>query len=81
MKHRRSPLPVDGLDLSNDDLILNARQMCGWMGVSYVTWARWRVKGEGPPYIKASPRSFLYRVGDARRWMAARTRNAVEASA
>jgi len=37
--------------------------------VAEATLADWRVKGEGPQFVKNGPRQVLYRVGDLRVWV------------
>jgi hypothetical protein len=37
------------------------------------TAQRWRVNGEGPPYVRLGPRRIAYRVADVERWLTERT--------
>jgi hypothetical protein len=37
------------------------------------TAQRWRVNGEGPPYVRLGPRRIAYRVADVERWLTVRT--------
>jgi hypothetical protein len=37
------------------------------------TAQRWRVNGEGPPYVRVGARRIAYRVADVERWLAERT--------
>ncbi len=37
------------------------------------TAARWRVSGDGPPFVRLGPRRISYRLADCELWAAART--------
>jgi predicted DNA-binding transcriptional regulator AlpA len=37
------------------------------------TAARWRVTGEGPPFVRVGPRRIAYRLADCEQWAATRT--------
>lgn len=37
------------------------------------TAARWRVSGDGPPFVRLGPRRIAYRLADCEQWAAART--------
>lgn len=39
-----------------------------YIGVSRSTLAKWRIKGEGPPYHRCGPRIVYYLEGEIDRW-------------
>ena len=41
--------------------------------ISPRTAQRWRVTGDGPPFIRLGRRRVIYRVADIERWLAERT--------
>jgi predicted DNA-binding transcriptional regulator AlpA len=59
-------------DLS-DDALVSAKDLAA-LGLAHrVTLCRWRERREGPPFIRLSPGRVAYRMGDVRKWLAART--------
>lgn len=65
--------PLSELDLDNPNLLLKSNQLCKWLGISHPTIVRWRIEGIGPPVIKLSKRSFVYRTSDVLSWLDRRT--------
>jgi predicted DNA-binding transcriptional regulator AlpA len=61
-----SPLPTD------DDVLIAADKLPGYIGVARQTLARWRTEGHGPAFVKVG-RLVVYRVGDVRQWLRERT--------
>ncbi len=60
-------------DPFHDDQVVTAAEL-EKMGYGHrVTLTRRRKTGDGPPFIKISPHRIGYRMGDVRRWAAART--------
>lgn len=55
------------------DDFLTTNQFCLLHHVSPRTAERWRVTGDGPPFVRIGPRRVLYRTADAREWAARRT--------
>lgn len=41
-----SPLPID------DDALIRADKLSGYIGVAQQTLARWRTEGQGPAFVK-----------------------------
>ena len=41
--------------------------------ISQRTAQRWRVTGDGPPFVRLGRRRVIYRIADAERWLAERT--------
>lgn len=41
--------------------------------VSRRTAQRWRVTGDGPPFVRLGPRRLVYRLADCEAWAAAQT--------
>ena len=56
----------------SDDELLATRDMARWLGCSVQWLTIGRHKGYGPPYSRIAKKMIRYRVGDARRWLAAR---------
>lgn len=48
-------------------------RFCKATGTPKRTAQRWRLTGEGPPYVRLGPRRIAYRPEDVRAWIAART--------
>jgi len=53
----------------SDRYCVRAKEAAKFLGVAEATLADWRVKGEGPQFVKNGPRQVLYRVGDLRVWV------------
>ena len=56
-----------------DDTYLTERQFCERYRVSARTAQRWRVTGDGPPFVRLGPHKIVYRLSDAETWAARRT--------
>lgn len=54
------------------DTHLSPQALAERLGVSLRTVERWRISGEGPPFLRAGGRRVLYRVSDVERWEAGR---------
>jgi predicted DNA-binding transcriptional regulator AlpA len=48
-------------------------QFCDRFGITARTAQRWRVSGEGPPWVRLGVRRIAYREADCERWAAERT--------
>ncbi len=48
--------------------MLSTAQLAERLGVTQVTLRSWRMREQGPPYIRISPRRVRYRVEDVERW-------------
>lgn len=48
---------------------LTTQQAAARLGVSTSWLEKLRVRGDGPPYYKVSPRRVLYRIADLTAWM------------
>jgi len=55
------------------DAYLTERQFCRRYRVSARTAQRWRVTGDGPPFVRLGPHKIVYRFSDAEAWAAGRT--------
>ena len=70
--HRR---PVEATNQAHDlpATYLTERQFCELYHVSARTAQRWRVTGDGPPFVRIGPHKIVYRMSDAESWAAGRT--------
>lgn len=55
------------------DLYLNERDFSARYQISTRTLQRWRLTGDGAPYVRCGPRRILYPLAAAEAWAAART--------
>jgi predicted DNA-binding transcriptional regulator AlpA len=55
------------------EVYLTEREFSERYGVPARTAQRWRVSGDGPPYVRLGPRRIAYRLADCEAWAAART--------
>jgi predicted DNA-binding transcriptional regulator AlpA len=55
------------------DEYLSDEQACTLLHVTPRTTCRWRVEGDGPPFIRAGGRRILYRRADLEGWLNRRT--------
>lgn len=46
-----------------------------YLNLSASTLAKMRLRGDGPPYVKAGPRVVLYRISDLEAWLTERLRH------
>lgn len=53
--------------------LIDERELARLTGIKVATWAKWRAKGEGPPYFKLG-RLCRYRVSAVEHWIAERER-------
>ncbi len=56
----------------NPDDLLTTKQVAAWLGMGAVTLEIWRCRGEGPPFIKLTPRMVRYQRGGVLNWLAQR---------
>lgn len=61
--------------LDNDDYLASPLEAAVFTKSSTSTLAKRRVYGDGPPFIRLSPRKIAYRVGDLKKWVASRQFN------
>jgi predicted DNA-binding transcriptional regulator AlpA len=52
---------------------LNEDQFCARYCVSSRSAQRWRITGDGPPFVRLGPRRIVYRLSDCEAWAAAQT--------
>jgi predicted DNA-binding transcriptional regulator AlpA len=52
---------------------LSEREFSARFGIPPRTLQRWRLTGDGPPYVRLGPRRIAYREADAEAWAASRT--------
>jgi hypothetical protein len=52
---------------------LDEQAFCHRYCVSRRTAQRWRITGDGPPFVRVGPRRVLYRLQDCESWTAAQT--------
>jgi predicted DNA-binding transcriptional regulator AlpA len=55
------------------DVYLTERQYCERYHLAPRTAQRWRVTGEGPPWVRLGPHKIVYRLSDVERWVLAHT--------
>ena len=53
---------------------LRVPEAAEYLGLSTSTLAKMRLRGDGPPYLKAGSRIVLYDLGDLEAWLATRRR-------
>lgn len=56
------------------EILLTVEEAAARLKISKHTLNRWRVTGEGPPFIKYGPRLVRYREGALDEWARTRTR-------
>ncbi len=52
---------------------LTEAQFCEGWRVAQRSAQRWRVTGDGPPFVRVGPRRILYRLEDVEHWALERT--------
>lgn len=52
--------------------LLSAKDTARMLGVHFNTLSKWRIRGSGPPFIKAGTR-VIYRFSEVERWLDSRT--------
>ena len=48
---------------------VRSAQAATYLGISPSTLAKWRMRGEGPPFHRCGPRIVLYFIGDLDSWL------------
>lgn len=76
-KLNREPLDVSAIV---SDRLLNTRELCGYLGVSYPTVTRWRTEGIGPAFVTLGKRRVAYRLSAVNAWLANREGTSVNAA-
>src|SRR5215471_2639068 len=72
------PAGADNQFRGSGDAYLTERQFCERYRVSARTAQRWRVTGDGPPFVRLGPHKIVYRLSDAETWaLAERSRIAL----
>jgi hypothetical protein len=56
-----------------DGVYLDEQSFCDQYHIGRRTAQRWRVTGDGPPFVRVGPRRVIYRLADCEAWAAART--------
>jgi predicted DNA-binding transcriptional regulator AlpA len=56
-----------------DNQYLSEKQVSEKYRLARRTLQRWRVTGEGPPFVRLGPKRIVYRLSDCEAWAAART--------
>jgi predicted DNA-binding transcriptional regulator AlpA len=54
---------------------MRPRDAASYLGASESTLAKWRLRGDGPPYSKCGPRLIIYDIADIDAWIAGRKRS------
>jgi hypothetical protein len=60
-------------DTRTDSEYITEDEFCGRYFISPRTAQRWRVTGDGPPWVRLGQRKIAYRLSDCEAWAAART--------
>ncbi len=71
-----SSTPLTGMPSQSrgmGDAYLTEPQFCKMYHVAPRTAQRWRVTGDGPPFVRLGPHKIVYRLSDTEKWAAART--------
>jgi hypothetical protein len=55
------------------EIYLTESDFCSQYLVKPRTAQRWRISGDGPPFVRVGPRRIAYRFSDCERWAAGRT--------
>ena len=63
------------------DEVMGVAETCQLVGAGKSTLARWRMRGEGPPFVVVGPRFIRYRRSAVDAWMASRERTMTSAGA
>jgi len=63
---------VDGTQADTSDFLTDA-ETAHTLHVTTKTTSRWRINGDGPPFVRAGARRILYRRSDVLAWAASRT--------
>ena len=66
-----SPQPANGTTRA-DDALLSQKRVATLLSVSPRALEAWRVRGEGPAFIRISKRCIRYRRDDIEAWLAER---------
>jgi hypothetical protein len=56
-----------------DGAYLDEQSFCDQYHIGRRTAQRWRVTGDGPPFVRVGPRRVIYRLSDCEAWAATRT--------
>ncbi len=59
---------------AHQPLLLTETEVARILGFSVRTLQKWRVRGEGPPFMKVSARAIRYRRSDIKAWVEANMR-------
>lgn len=60
--------------MSNDESLMNQKEVAKLIGVAPRTLESWRYRGEGPYYLYLSKRCIRYRLEDINTWIEERKR-------
>lgn len=63
-----SPQPANGTTRA-DDTLLSPKRVAALLGVSPRALEAWRLRGEGPSFIRISSRCIRYRRSDVEAWL------------
>jgi predicted DNA-binding transcriptional regulator AlpA len=66
-----SPQPANGTTRA-DDTLLSQKRVAALLSVTPRAVEAWRVRGEGPSFIRISSRCIRYRRSDVEVWLASR---------
>lgn len=66
-----SPQPANGTTRA-DDALLSQKRVATMLSVSPRALEAWRIRGEGPAFIRISKRCIRYRRADVEAWLASR---------
>ena len=62
------------------EALLTEKDVAAMLSLEPATLRNWRVKGEGPPFVRLSRRAIRYSRADVSEWLASRTRRSTSAT-
>lgn len=68
----RGPVPTSPGTAPSPDRLLTQSQTAEYLALSERTLEGWRLRGEGPPFVRLSRNAVRYRLRDLDAWIAAR---------
>lgn len=66
---------------STTPTLLCEKEVAKLLGLSIKTLQKWRIQGEGPPFIRLSPKAIRYQLDDVLAWLQANRRTSTSEEA